>query len=176
MVLSEGIEYAADVEWSIVRIGARVSLMPQSLSYVLVHIVFSTRDRRPMLEDEIRPKMHAYLASAINGSENICVRIGGVADHVHVAMFLSRVDSMARVIERLKVSSSKWIKTQDPRFARFAWQRGYAVFSVGLGDRPALVRYIDDQVRHHQRRDFQGEMRAMFAKYNVSFDERFVWD
>ena len=142
--------------------------MPQSLSYVLVHLVFSTKQRRPFLSDAIRGEMHAYLASVLNGSENICVRVGGVADHVHVAMFLARTESTSRVVERLKVSSSKWIK--------FGWQRGYAAFSVGLSDRAALVRYIDAQGTHHQRRDYQAEMRAMFAKYGVAFDERFVWD
>jgi REP element-mobilizing transposase RayT len=120
--------------------------------------------------------MHAYLASVLNGSENVCVRVGGVSDHVHVAFFLARTESVSRVVERLKVSSSKWIKTKGPEFAKFGWQRGYAVFSVGLGDRSALVRYIDVQAAHHQRRDFQAEMRVMFAKYGVEFDERFVWD
>lgn len=150
--------------------------MPQSLSYVLVHLVFSTKDRRPLLDSTIRPEMHAYLASVLSGSENVCVRVGGVADHVHVAMFLARTESISRVVERLKVSSSKWVKTKGPEFARFGWQRGYAAFSVGLSDRAALVRYIDGQAEHHQRRDFQEEMRAMFVKYGVWFDERFVWD
>jgi len=140
---------------------------------VLVHVVFSTKARRPLLNDTIRPEMHAYLASVLNGSENVCVRAGGVADHVHVAMFLGRTES---IVERLKLSSAKWIKTKGPEFARFGWQRGYAVFSVGLGDRAALVRYIDGQAEHHRKRDFEAEMRAMFAKYEVGFDERFVWD
>jgi hypothetical protein len=83
---------------------------------------------------------------------------------------------MSRLVERLKVSSSKWIKTKGPEFAKFGWQRGYAAFSVGLSDRTALVRYIDGQADHHHRRDYQAEMRAMFAKYGVAFDERFVWD
>jgi putative transposase len=150
--------------------------MPQSLSYVLVHLVFSTKDRRPWLKDGIRGEMHAYLASVLNRSENVCVRVGGVADHVHVAVFIARTESLAKLVERLKVSSSKWIKTKGPEFAKFGWQRGYAAFSVGLGDREALVRYVDGQAVHHQRRDFQGEMRAMFKKYGVQFDERFVWD
>ena len=84
--------------------------------------------------------------------------------------------SVPKIVERLKVSSSKWIKTKGPGFAKFGWQRGYAAFSVGLSDRAALVRYIDAQAAHHQRRDFQAEMRAMFAKYGVAFDEKFVWD
>jgi REP element-mobilizing transposase RayT len=150
--------------------------MPQSISYVLVHLVFSTKARRPWLKDGIQGEMHAYLASVLNGSENICVRVGGVADHVHVAVFIARTESLAKLVERLKVSSSKWIKTKGSEFAKFGWQKGYAAFSVGLGDRDALVRYIDGQAAHHQRRDFQGEMRAMFKKYGVEFDERFVWD
>ena len=119
--------------------------------------------------------MHAYLASVI-GPENICVRVGGVSDHVHVALYIARTESMSRLVERLKVSSSKWIKMKGPEFAKFGWQRGYAAFSVGLSDRAALVRYIDVQGAHHKRRDYQAEMRAMFAKYGVAFDERFVWD
>ncbi len=149
--------------------------MPQSISYVLVHLIFSTKGRRPLLTDAIRSEMHSYVASAV-GPENICVRVGGVADHVHIALFLARTESMSRLVERLKVSSSKWIKTKGVEFAKFGWQRGYAAFSVGLSDRTALVRYIDAQAAHHQRRDFQAEMRVMFAKYGVEFDEKFVWD
>ena len=149
--------------------------MPQSLSYVLVHLIFSTKGRRPFLTDVIRGEMCAYVASAV-GAENICVRVGGVSDHVHVALFIARTETMSKLVERLKVSSSKWIKTKGPEFAKFGWQRGYAVFSVGLSDRAALVRYIDDQATHHQRRDFQAEMRAMFVKYGVAFDQKFVWD
>ena len=150
--------------------------MPQPLAYVLVHLVFSTRKRRPWLNDGIRGEMHAVLASVLNHSDNICVRVGGVTDHIHIALFLARNESMSKIVERLKVSSSKWIKTKGPEFARFGWQRGYTAFSVGLSDRVALVRYIDAQATHHQRRDFQAEMRAMFAKYDVGFDEQFVWD
>jgi REP element-mobilizing transposase RayT len=120
--------------------------------------------------------MHAYLASLVNGSENICVRVGGVADHVHIAFFLARSQAMSTLVNRLKVASTKWIKSNGPEYRWFGWQRGYAAFSVGLSDRSALVRYIDDQARHHQKRDFQAEMRALFAKYGVAFDERFVWD
>jgi REP element-mobilizing transposase RayT len=150
--------------------------MPQSLSHVLVHLIFSTKDRRPVLKDTIRVEMHAYLASVLNSSDNTCVRIGGVTDHVHIALFIARTESIAKIMERLKVSSSKWIKTKGPEFSRFSWQRGYAAFSVSPSDLTALVEYIDAQATHHQRRDFQAEMRAMFAKYGVEFDEKYVWD
>ena len=77
--------------------------MPQSISYVLVHLVYSTKDRRPLLTDTIRCEMHVYLASVLSGSENICVRVGGVADHVHIAFYIARTESVSRVVERLKV-------------------------------------------------------------------------
>jgi putative transposase len=150
--------------------------MSQSLSRVLVHIVFSTRDRRPFLNDAVRGELHAYLATVASHAENVSVRVGGTTDHIHVALFLSRTDTVAKVIERLKVSSSKWIKTKGPEFAWFGWQKGYAAFSVGLGDCRALVKYIDEQAKHHQRRDFKAEMRAMFMQYGVEFEERYVWN
>ena len=150
--------------------------MPQSLARVLIHIVFSTRDRKPSITDSIRGELHAYLVTVASEGDNASLRVGGVADHVHIAMFLSRTESIAKVVERLKVSSSKWIKGRGPEFAKFSWQRGYAAFSVGLGDRALLIRYIDAQTEHHARRDFQAEMRTMFAKCDVAFDERYVWD
>jgi putative transposase len=148
--------------------------MSQSLARVLVHIVFSTKDRRPWLGDVIRLDMHAYLAGTAQ-AHDVLLRVGGVADHVHLAVFLSRTESISTLVERLKVSSSKWIKGRGPEFSTFAWQKGYAVFSVGLKDKAALVEYIDNQATHHGRRDFQAEMRALFATYGVEFDERFVW-
>jgi REP element-mobilizing transposase RayT len=150
--------------------------MPQSLSLLLTHVIFSTKDRKPWLNDAIRPEMHAYLASIAGHGENHCFRVGGVDDHVHVAFLLARNATVAKTVEAMKVSSSKWIKARGPEFARFRWQRGYAAFSVGPRDREALLRYIDTQAAHHQKRDFQAEMRALFATYGVAFDERFVWD
>ena len=149
--------------------------MPQTLSFNLVHIIFSTKNRAPLIANGMIPTLHAYLAGTARKLDCECFRVGGVADHVHIALFIARTESVSKVVERLKVSSSKWIKTKGPEFAKFEWQRGYAAFSVGLSDRLALVRYIDAQATHHQRRDFQAEMRAMFAKYGVGFDERCVW-
>jgi putative transposase len=150
--------------------------MSQSLARVLVHIVFSTKGRAPWLNDAIRSDMCAYLATGLSDADHVVVRIGGVTDHVHVALFLARTESLAKLIATMKTSSSKWIKGKGSEFARFEWQKGYAAFSVGLCDKAALIRYIDTQTAHHQRRDFQAEMRAMFAKYEVPIDERYLWD
>ena len=150
--------------------------MAQSLSLLLVHIVFSTRERKGWITDAIRPELHAYMASVAGTGENFCFRVGSVEDHVHVAVLLARNATVARLVEALKVSSSKWIKTKGPEFAGFRWQRGYAAFSVGPADRQALLEYIDAQAAHHRKRDYQAEMRALFTKYGVAFDERFVWN
>ena len=116
--------------------------MPQSLSYLLTHIVFSTKDRAPVLDVTVRPALHAYLATVARNVDCECFRVGGVADHVHLAVRLSRTITMAQLIEELKTSSSKWLKTQSPALAAFAWQRGYGAFSVGPSDLNALLHYI----------------------------------
>jgi putative transposase len=150
--------------------------MPQSLSYLLTHIVFSTKDRTPVLDATVRPALHAYLATVARNVDCECFRVGGVADHVHLAVRLSRTIAMAQLIEELKTSSSKWIKTQSPALSSFAWQRGYGAFSVGPSDLDALLHYIDTQEEHHRTRTFQDEYRAFLKKYRIEYDERYVWD
>lgn len=150
--------------------------MPQSLSYLLTHIVFSTKDRAPVLDATVRPALHAYLATVSRNVDCECFRVGGVADHVHLAVRLSRTITMAQLIEELKTSSSKWLKTQSPALASFAWQRGYGAFSVGPSDQETLIHYIDNQEEHHRTRTFQDEYRAFLTKYKIAYDERYIWD
>ena len=150
--------------------------MPQSLSYLLIHIVFSTRDRASVLTPDIRPDLYAYLATVARNENCECFRVGGIADHVHIAIRLSRTLAIADLIEKLKISSSKWLKTQAPTLRDFSWQRGYGAFSVGPGDLDPLVAYIDSQEEHHRARTFQEEYRAFLNKYGVAFDERYIWD
>lgn len=150
--------------------------MPQSLSQIIIHLVFSTKDRFPHLTDTVRPGLHAYLAGVSRNAGCECFRIGGTADHVHLAIRLSRTITIAELVETLKTSSSKWIKSKFPELATFGWQRGYGVFSVGPGDLDLLIHYIDQQEEHHRKKTFQEEFRAFLAKYGVEFDERYVWD
>lgn len=150
--------------------------MPQSLSFLLVHVVFSTKERAPLLSAEIRPALHAYLATVARNVDCECFRAGGVADHVHLAIRLARTVTVANLVETLKTSSSKWVKTQSPALAAFAWQRGYGAFSAGPSDRDALFHYIDGQEEHHRTRTFQDEYRTFLKKYGIEYDERYVWD
>jgi putative transposase len=150
--------------------------MPQSLTHVIVHVVFSTKDRTPCIDATVRPALHACLAEVTRTTGCTCFRVGGVADHVHLAVGLARTATIAGVVQELKTSSSMWLKTQSNGLRDFAWQRGYGAFSVGPDDLDALIAYIDGQERHHRGRTFEEEYRAFLAKYGVEYDERYVWD
>jgi putative transposase len=148
--------------------------MPQTLSFNLVHIIFSTKNRAPLIPDNVSTALHAYLAGTARHLGCECFRTGGVADHVHLAIRLPPTKIAAKVVSELKTSSSAWMKQQG--VANFAWQGGYGLFSVSPADLDTLIQYIDQQKTHHRKRSFHEEMRAFFAKYHVAFDERYVWD
>jgi len=150
--------------------------MPQSLSLVIIHVIFSTKDRRPLLDADLRPKLHAYLATVVRNAGCECYRVGGVADHLHLAIRLARTLTIANLVENLKTSSSKWVKAQSADGAAFAWQRGYACFSVGPTGLDSLCAYIGKQEEHHRTRPFQEEFRMFLKKYGVEYDEAYVWD
>ena len=150
--------------------------MPQTLGFVLVHVIFSTKGRAPLLGDAVRPDLYAYLATVVRNAGCECYRVGVVADHVHLAIRLSRTLSVADLVADLKTSSSKWLKGMGPALRQFAWQTGYGVFSVGPANMGALWEYIDGQESHHAHRSFQEEYRGFLKRYGVDFDEPYVWD
>ncbi len=156
--------------------GPILTAMPQSLSLVVIHVIFSTKDRHALLDPGMRPKLHAYLATVARNSGCECYRVGGVADHVHLAIRLSRTLTIADLIENLKTTSSKWLKPQSPVLMAFSWQRGYGCFSVGPTDLDSLCAYIDNQEEHHRTRTFQEEFHTFLKKYGVEYDEAYVWD
>jgi REP-associated tyrosine transposase len=153
-----------------------IDAMPQSLSKVIVHIIFSTKDREPWLDSNVRPRIHAYLATICRDLGTDFVHVGGVSDHVHIVTTLPRTLSQAQLIEQIKKTSSKWIKTVGARYRGFTWQRGYGAFSVSLSQLEPVRRYIDGQQEHHRTRAFQEEYRELLRKHGVDFDERYVWD
>jgi REP element-mobilizing transposase RayT len=151
--------------------------MPQSLAQISVHIVFSTKDRQPLLFDRaFRKRAHAYLAGICDQQSSPAVTIGGVADHVHVLSRLSRTIDLATLIREIKRDSSKWVKKNDPKLQGFHWQAGYGAFSISPSHVEVLARYIDNQEEHHRTVTFQDEFRRLCKKYGVEVDERYVWD
>lgn len=150
--------------------------MPQSLSNILIHLIWSTKDRHPWLAPGIREQTHAFLAGAVRQCGCEAYRVGGVADHIHLAARLSRTLSVADLVKEVKAASSKWAKAQYPSLHNFSWQQGYGAFSVGMSQKEALLHYIDNQEEHHLTRTFEDEYRAFLNKYAIDYDERHLWD
>ncbi|MBV8970344.1 MAG: transposase [Verrucomicrobia bacterium] len=149
--------------------------MPQSLANLLTHLIFSTKNRESFLVDkDLRKRTHAYLAAVLNDLHCPALIVGGAKDHLHILCQLGRTNALSEVIEHIKVSSSKWLKTQG--IEKFAWQRGYGAFSISQSHVAEVIAYIENQEQHHERITFQEEYRLFLKRYRVPFDERYVWD
>jgi len=150
--------------------------MPQSLANILVHVIFSTKNRAALIETEIEAELYPYLASICGACKSPAHALGGTADHVHIALSLGRTIAISDLMEEIKRSSSKWIKAKGPQYTGFAWQNGYGAFSIGQSQLPSLKRYIANQKEHHRRRTFQEEFREFLKRYQIAYGEPYVWD
>ena len=151
--------------------------MPQSLSAVNIHLVFSTKDRRPWLRDKtLRDALHAHLGSVSKNLECPPLLVGGVEDHVHILARLGRTISQAEWVKELKRVSNLWMQERGGDYVSFQWQGGYSDFSVSQSNVEVVRNYIAGQEGHHRKRSFQDEVRALLRKHGLEFDERYVWD
>ncbi len=150
--------------------------MPQSLAKIVIHIVFSTKNHAPFLTEPIREQLFPYMAGILNKLDSKAILINGAEDHVHILCLLSRNHTVAEIIEEVKKRSSKWIKTMDQECATFQWQNGYGVFSVSQSRVSAVHNYITDQAEHHRAVTFKEEFREFLNKYQVQYDEQYLWD
>jgi REP element-mobilizing transposase RayT len=151
--------------------------MPQSLAKILVHTIFSTKERRPFLRDKaLRDELHHYLGGILANHGCQPLIVGGVADHIHILSTLARTCPAADLVKEAKRGSSLWLKTKGPELNDFAWQNGYGVFSIGCSQVEAVRAYIVGQEAHHQKVTFQDEFRQFLRRYEIEFDERYVWD
>jgi putative transposase len=150
--------------------------MPQSLSAILIHLVFSTKNREPFITSAIETELHPYMAKIFRELKSPSLTIDGPGDHVHILFSLGGVIKVADLVEEIKTESSKWIKTKGREFTNFHWQRGYGAFSIGQSNVAALKRYIRNQKQHHRRVTFQDEYRKFQKAYSIEYDERYVWD
>jgi REP element-mobilizing transposase RayT len=150
--------------------------MAQSLSNVLIHLVFSTKNRHTWLDVEIENDLFKYIAGICRELDSPSHKIGAADDHIHIACSLSRTISISKLVEDIKTGSSKWIKTRGDGYNGFAWQNGYGAFSIGQSQLDDLRRYIGNQREHHRRISFQDELRELLSRYEIDFDERYVWD
>jgi putative transposase len=141
-----------------------------------VHVVFSTKNRDPLLDDSVHAELHAYLGGTVKNLDGTLLSAGSVADHIHLLIAHPRTCSPAQLVQDLKTGSSKWLKTRGPRYANFHWQTGYGIFSVSASHRSAVETYLAHQAEHHRTVTFQDEYRTLLRKYDLTFDERYVWD
>ena len=150
--------------------------MAQSLAEVLVHIIFSTKHRNPMITEEVRPQMNSYLGGVLSGLDSPPIEINCASDHVHILCVLSRTRALADVLEEVKKASSKWAKTKGPALEAFYWQGGYAASSVSQSGVAAVRDYIVRQGEHHRKMTFQEELRIFLQRHKIEYDERYIWD
>lgn len=150
--------------------------MGQSLVKNYVHIVFSTKYRETSIHPDVEEELHAYLGGICNKLDCQVIKVGGYTDHIHILCMLSKKIALMKLLEEIKSHSSKWIKTKGDTFINFYWQDGYAAFSVNPSEVDVVIAYITNQHEHHSKKTFQDECRAFFKKYQVEYDEKYVWD
>jgi len=150
--------------------------MPQSLSAVYIHLVFSTKERRPFLRDEtVRGLLHSQLGGISKKLGCAPIITGGVEDHVHLLARFGRTITKAEWVKELKRVSNLWLK-ENHSIRDFEWQGGYADFSVSASNLERVKSYIANQPSHHRRMNFQDELRALLSRHKVEWDERYIWD
>jgi len=150
--------------------------MPQSLVRNYLHITFSTKNRYPFITSDIKDELFAYLGGICKNLECNPIIVGGHLDHAHILCLLSQKIALMKLIEEVKSHSSKWIKTKDIKLSQFYWQNGYGAFSVIPTDIEVVKNYILGQEEHHKKKTFQEEYLVFLKKYDVEYDERYVWD
>jgi len=150
--------------------------MPQSLAKIYVHLIWSTKHRKPLIDKNIKDNLHAYMSGICNKLECPALQIGGIEDHVHIVCKLSRKIALMKLVEEVKSHSSKWMKTKGDQYQNFYWQNGYGAFSVNPKQIEVVIRYIKNQEEHHKKRPFQEEYRAFLDQYKMEYDERYMWD
>ena len=151
--------------------------MSRSLSSVYIHLVFSTKERRPFLKDRsMRENLHAYLGGTSKSLDCPPVLVGGVEDHVHLLARFGRSITQAEWVKELKCVSNLWLKERGSDYGDFQWQGGYAAFSVSQSNLDRVRNYIARQEEHHRKVGFQDELRSLLTKHNIEWDERYLWD
>jgi REP element-mobilizing transposase RayT len=150
--------------------------MPQSLAKLYVHLIFSTKHREPLLLPSVRDSLNAYLTTVLKNQDCPALKIGGTSEHAHILFRLSKNVALADVVENVKTSSSRWLKTQARGLQSFHWQNGYGGFSVSPAEVDSTAAYIRGQEEHHRVVSFQDEYRKLLQEYGMEYDERYVWD
>jgi REP-associated tyrosine transposase len=150
--------------------------MAQSLAQLYTHIVFSTKKHYPFIKPQIEVELYSYIGGTIKKIGGVPFIINGTSDHIHIFSTLPKTISLAKFVEEIKRNSSRWIKTKGNLWQKFAWQNGYAGFSVSSSKKDVLVKYITNQKDHHKKMTYKEEVIKFLQEYNIEYDERYLWD
>ncbi len=150
--------------------------MSQSLAQIYIHIVFSTKYRKPLIHPDIEEELYAYIGGTIKSLKGNSIKINGVSNHIHILATLPKTITLSKYLEEIKRSSSKWIKTKGSNYKSFSWQRGYGAFSVSSYKVDVVRNYIAKQKEHHKSQDFKKEFIKFLDEYKIEYDERYLWD
>ena len=149
--------------------------MGHTYTSLLTHIIFSTKDRVPSLEPDMREEVEKYVCGVARNLGAKTLAINSVADHAHMLIQMPAATSVAEIVSKLKSNSSRFVHEKWPRQSKFAWQQGYGAFSVSRSGVDDVVRYVANQEEHHQKRTFQEEYLEFLTRYEIEYDERYVW-
>ena len=150
--------------------------MSQSLAHNIIHLIFSTKERRPTLTNDIRADLHSYAVGILADEGCFVIAINSVADHMHILFELNKTLALSVAVQNVKQGTSRFLKTKSPYLQQFQWQNGYGAFSVSASNIDDVAKYIANQEEHHRTRTFQDELRAFLQKHTIKFDEKYLWD
>lgn len=150
--------------------------MPQSIVKMFAHIIFSTKNRADLIHPDIENGLFGYIHGIVENNNAKLIIANGTKDHIHLLVSLPRKIDISELIGDIKRDSSLWVKQQDSQFRDFYWQRGYGAFSVGQTEIEVVKNYIAKQKEHQKKKDFKTEYRGFLQKYEIEFDEKYVWD
>lgn len=149
--------------------------MPSSFTNLLYHVIFSTKERRPLITAALRGELYPYIGGIVRNERGVLLEIGGMPDHVHLVCRFRADASVAEMVRLIKSNSSKWANERGDLTDGFAWQVGYGAFTISKSQLPAVQRYVQNQEQHHRRVSFKEEFVALLEKHEIKYDERYLW-
>jgi putative transposase len=150
--------------------------MPNTYTNLVYHLVFSTKDRQPLIRDAFKEELFKILGALVKDKGGALLERGGIADHVHLVVRLKPHTSISELLQHVKANSSGWVNRRGDIQGRFEWQVGYAAFTVSESQLPAVREYVANQEKHHYGMSYKEELLALLKRHNIEYDERYLWD
>jgi putative transposase len=150
--------------------------MPSTYTNLLYHIVFSTKQRIPLISNTFQEVLYRYIGGIVRAEGGVQLEIGGTADHIHILVKFKPATSLSALLAKIKANSSKWVNDHKAQMRKFGWQEGYAAFSVSQSQAPVVKRYIQNQETHHRKQSFQEEFLGLLKRHRIEYDPKYLWD